>query len=232
MKERHEHLSELSKLKRKHYHPIQHEIHHAHKISRKTLFYIKEYSTETNAVKTIIWQSIGILLLASFISLSGGLTLENIKSSFISITPLIVLLPALNGMIGSFGTVIASRFSTMLFEGKIKKEWWKNRELNILFVQIIGISIVIALIAGIISLVFSWVFQGYQFSIGNTIKLMLIPIVDTLLLVLILFLVLIHAGNYYFKKQEDPNNFLIPIATSIADFGNMVILAILIVVLF
>jgi len=35
---------------------------------------------------------------------------------------------------------------------------------------------------------------------------------------------------YYYKNNEDPNNFLIPITTSIADFGNMGILAVLIII--
>lgn len=225
-------MQELNKLRRRHYHPLQHEIHHTHKISRKTLFYIKEYGAQSHTVKTIMKESIGILLLASFISLSGGLALEQIKPILLSIIPLIVLLPALNGMIGSFGTVISSRFSTMLFEGKVKKDWQKNKELNKLLIQIIIISIIMALISGIISLLFSWVFQNYPYSFSNTLKIMFIPIIDTIILVIILFLVSIYAGLYYFKKNEDPNNFLIPITTSIADFGNMIILAFLIIWLF
>src|SRR3990167_2010559 len=96
------HLQKLQKIKREKYHPLIHKIHKKHKISRKTLFYVKEYGPHTNVPKTIIKESIKILLFASIISSFGGLALENIKTIFISITPLIILLPILNDMIGDY----------------------------------------------------------------------------------------------------------------------------------
>ena len=46
------------------------------------------------------------------------------------------------------------------------------------------------------------------------------------------FITAIVAGIYYYKKKEDPNNFLIPITTSVADLGNMVVLVALILLFF
>ena len=231
MKTRHEHLQELNKLHRTHYHPLQHEIHHTHKISRKTLFYIKEYGEHSNIPKTILKEGLKIMLLASFISLSGGLALEHVKTLFISIIPLVILMPTLNDMIGDYGSIVSSRFSTMLFEGKIKKEWYKNEELNTLFVQIIIISQITAILSATVSLIISW-FSNYSLDFLTALKIYFIASLDVALLVIILFFVSVFAGLYYFGKQEDPNNFLIPITTSIADFGNMIILAFLIVLLF
>jgi len=56
--------------------------------------------------------------------------------------------------------------------------------------------------------------------------------VDVALLVIIMFISSVVLGLHYFNKKEDPNNFLIPIITSVADFGNMIILAVLVVLLF
>ena len=42
----------------------------------------------------------------------------------------------------------------------------------------------------------------------------------------------IIAGLHFYRKGEDPNNFLIPITTSIADLSNMFILSILVVLFF
>jgi len=53
-----------------------------------------------------------------------------------------------------------------------------------------------------------------------------------LVLVAILFLTSITAGLYFYRKGEDPNNFLIPITTSIADFGNMIVLTVLVILVF
>ena len=51
----------------------------------------------------------------------GGLFIEKIKVLIFSVIPMIILLPYLNNMIGNFGTIIATKFSTYLHEGKIDK---------------------------------------------------------------------------------------------------------------
>src|SRR3989344_7341928 len=94
------HLHKLRKYKRKERCRLFYKIHKKHGISKRTLFYVKEYGEQTNATKTIIKASIKILLLATIISSIGGFALENIKTAFISIVPLVILLPALNDMIG------------------------------------------------------------------------------------------------------------------------------------
>ena len=225
------HLQKLQKIKREKYHPLIHKIHKKHKISKKTLFYVKEYGPHTHVPRTIIKESVKILLFASIISSFGGLALEYIKEIFISIIPLIILMPALNGMIGGYGSIISSRFSTMLHEGKIKKDISNNHELKRLFFEILVISMLTTLISIIVSFIVSY-FTGYNFNISNSLKIFFIVILDVLVLVTLLFFTSIMAGIHYFKKKEDPNNFLIPIATSVADFGNMIILALLVVIFF
>jgi len=49
---------------------------------------------------------------------------------------------------------------------------------------------------------------------------------------MILFITSIVAGLHFYRKKEDPNNFLIPITTSIADFVNMALLSLLVVMFF
>lgn len=226
-----ESLKKLSKIKKREHHPLIHKIHKKHKISRKTLFYIKEYGPHTNVPKTIIKESIKILLFASIISSFGGLALEHIKTIFISIIPLVVLLPTLNDMIGDYGAIISSRFSTMLHEKKINKKWWINKNLKKLFYQILIIGSITTIISSLAALIIS---SFSDFVIDKTIiyKILFVSILDVTLLIVILFLIAILAGFYFYSKNEDPNNFLIPIATSVADFGNMIILSILILLIF
>lgn len=224
-------LEKLRLVKRKRYHPLIHLVHKKYGVSRKTLFYIKEYGPHQNVYKRIIKESIKILLFASIISSLGGFSLEYIKSIFISITPLIILLPTLNDMIGDYGMIISSRFSTMLHEGKAKHGWWRIKELRILIAQLFIIAIMTATISTIIALLASK-FSTFQLKTQIIYKIFLVAILDTVTLLSILFIVSITLGIYFFKKKEDPNNFLIPITTSIADFGNMVILSLLVVLLF
>ena len=226
-----EHLQQLRAIQRHKRHPLIHKIHRQHRLSHKTMFYIKEYGPHANVPKTIIKESIKILLLASFISSLGGLALESVKPLFLSIFPMIILFPALNDMVGDYGTIISSRLSTMLHEGKVKPRWWKTPELKVLFLQILLIAVLTSLLSSCIALIISQMYH-HDFSIVVAIKIFFIGILDTLILVAILFIVSVLAGLYFYKKGEDPNNFLIPITTAIADFGNMFILIFLILLLF
>ncbi len=224
-------LEKLKIIRKRKYHPLIHKIHKKYRISKKTLFYIKEYGPHSNILKTILKESIKILIFASIISSLGGLALENVKSVFISFMPLIILTPILNDMIGNYGTIISSRFSTMLHENKIKRKWWLNKEIRELYIQIFIISILAAITSSVIALIISY-FSGYALTKLIAYKILLISFINVSLLVSILFFISIFAGIYFYKKQEDPNNFLIPITTSIADFGNMVILSVLIILFF
>jgi cation transporter-like permease len=224
-------LQELQKIKRFSYHPLVHHIYETHKISKKTLFYVKEYGEHTNVAKTIIKESLKILLLTSILSSIGGFTIEHIKTIFISIVPLVILLPALNDMVGDYGTILSSRFSTMLHKGTVGEKWWDNEELRLLFVQVLVIAILTTIISAAVALAISS-FSGNQSSIEVAGKVFAVSLIDVCTLILLMFFVSISAGIYFFKRGEDPNNFLIPITTSIADFGNMILLSLLIIIIF
>ncbi|HLD15902.1 MAG TPA: magnesium transporter [Candidatus Nanoarchaeia archaeon] len=224
------HLELLRKVSRKSLHPLIHKIHKAHKISKRTLFYIKEYGIHSNVPHTIIKESIKILLLASIISSFGGLAIESIKDKFFSIIPLVILLPALNNLIGDYGIIVSSRFSNMLYEGKVREKWWDTPELKELF----GHMIIIALITTIMSSLLAILISQLNYLVTSEVvwKIMFIALIDTIFLVALLFLISVLSGIHYFKKKEDPNNFLIPITTSFADLANMVILTGLILLFF
>ena len=224
-------LQELQKIKRFAYHPLVHHIYETHKISKKTLFYVKEYGEHTNVARTIIKESLKILLLTSILSSIGGFTIEHIKTTFISIIPLIILLPTLNDMVGDYGTILSSRFSTMLHKGAVGEKWWNNEELRLLFVQVFIIAIITTIISAAIALVISS-FSGEQSSIEVAGKVFAVSLIDVCILIIVMFFVSISAGIYFFRKGEDPNNFLIPITTSVADFGNMILLSLLIIIIF
>ena len=231
MKTLKQHLERLQKVRRREHHPLIYTIHKKHKVSKRTLFYIKEYGPHSNVAKTILRESAQILLLTSLISSFGGLTLEHIKPLFLKIVPLIIMLPTLNDMIGDYGIIVSSRFSTMLHEGKIKKSVWLNKELRVLFIQLIIISLITALLSAAIALVTSNMIST-AVTMLTAFKLFLIAVADVLMLVMLLFATSVMAGLYFYKKKEDPNNFLIPITTSIADFGNMALLALLVILFF
>jgi mgtE-like transporter len=227
------HLKKLQKILRHKHHPLIHKIHHVHRISKKTLFYVKEYGPHSNVPKTILKESLKIIILASIISSVGGLALEQIKALFLTMLPLVILLPAINDMVGDYGTIIAARFSTMLHKGEVEKKWWKEAQVKTLFWQIMIIAEITAVLSATIALVLSKYTRATLLVTPLfAAKIMFITIIDVLLLVCLLFFITVLAGIHYYKKKEDPNNFLIPITTSIADFANMVVLAGLVVLFF
>ncbi|HLC65207.1 MAG TPA: magnesium transporter [Candidatus Nanoarchaeia archaeon] len=225
------HLEKIRKLERKRLHPLIHEVHKKHKISKKTLLYVKEYGPHSHALRTIIRESIKILLLASLISSFGGLALEHVKLVFVSILPLVILLPTLNDMLGDYGTIISSRFSTMLHEGKIKSDPSKNKEMIKMYKQILAVAMLTGIFSASIALLIS-THSGYEATPEIILKILLIIAADIIIIVSLLFLIAVNVGWRMHKKEEDPNNFLIPITTSLADFGNMVILFVLISMFF
>lgn len=223
-------IRRLAGIKRRHYHPLIHRIHEKCRISKRTLFYIKEYGPHTNVAKTIIKESLKILLLASIVSSVGGLALEQIKLLFVSFVPLVILVPVLNNMVGDYGTIISSKFSTMLHKGEVRGKWWREEKLTRLLFQLMAIAVITSIASAAAAFAIS-LSLGYMITASIISKILLIILADVVLLVSILFLVAVLAGLYFFKKKEDPNNLLIPITTSIADFGNMVILAVLVILI-
>lgn len=231
MKPLHHQLSQLSKVHRPREHPLLHRIHHNYSISRKTLFYIKEYGPQSNITRVIVRESIAMLLLAILISLFGGIVLEEIKTTFVALIPLVILLPVLNDLIGNYGATISSRFSTMLHEGKIRGAGFHNPEVQRLTLQLMLIAFLISLLSAAAALGIA-AFAGFAFDSTIALRVILIALFDTLLLAALLTMITISVGTYLFKKHEDPNNILIPLTTSVADVGNIVIMALLIALFF
>lgn len=192
---------------------------------------MQEYGPHSNVMATILKESTKMLLFASILSSLGGLSLEAIRPLLLSVMPLLILLPALSDMIGDYGIIFSSKLATMLHEGRIGKKWWNNSDLRRLLCQILIISILTAFISSVAALAISWAF-GYELTFLLATKIMAISLLDTIFLVSVLFVVAITAGIHYFRKKEDPNNFLIPITTSVADFGNMIVLSLLVLFFF
>jgi len=180
----------------------------------------------------IITESIGILVLTSLLSSVGGFGIEGIKASIIALLPLLILMPALNDMTGDYGIIIASRFTTMLFEGKIKpKAWWRSHHIHRLLGEVFIIAVFSAIYITVLASVIAW-FRGFPMSWNLFVRILLIAVTTTMLLVAVLFMVCVLGGFYVYRRKHDPDNYLIPLATGIADLGSMFILAFLVRVLF
>src|SRR3989344_6261647 len=233
----------IVKLKRKHHHPLVHHIHKKHNISYKTLLYMKEYGPKSHISHVIIRESLKILILASIISSVGGVGLNSIQNKLFTILPLIILLPALNSMIGSYGAIVSSKFTMMLYLGKIRgtsagnipKTYFfpflKNENLHKLFFTLLCIGIISAVYMSLLSVGIAYI-KGFEISLGLILQILEISLISVIILVSLIFTISVSVGLWIYRKKEDPNNFLIPIATSIGDLGSMCIFSLLVFLLF
>ena len=148
--------------KHKHDHRL-HKIHKKHKISYKTLFYMKEYGPRSHIATVIVKESIKILLLASLISSLGGVHLKGIEDKFVTLVPLLILLPALNDMIGDFGTIAASKFTTMLFLGKVRGNWWESPDVRHMVKILFAVALISSVYIGALSYAMAYL-RGFEFT--------------------------------------------------------------------
>jgi len=220
-------LQRVTKLRRHEHHPVLHHVHRKYGISRRTLFYMKEYGPRSHVAHVIIRESVKILIIASIISSIGGISLQSMGDKIYSIVPLLILVPAMNNMVGDFGCIVSSKFTTMLYLGKVGQKWWRSRHLHNLFFVILITSFIMSVFIGVAASVIAY-WQGFSLSFEVFLKILTIAVFSNLILVAVVFCVSIIGGLGIYGKKEDPNNFLIPIATSVADLLNLVIFAVLV----
>jgi cation transporter-like permease len=177
-------------------------------------------------------ESLKILVLTSILSSIGGFSLQMIQLKLIVIVPLLILIPALNEIIGGFGTIISSKFTSLLYMGKISSsKWWRGKDIQHMFITIIPIAFISSLYIGILSSGIAYL-KGFKLSLNIIFKIIQISIISTLVLVSVIFVISIVGGLYIYKKNQDPDNFLIPITTSVADLGSMLIFSVFIMIFF
>jgi len=179
----------------------------------------------------IIKESILIILFAAILSSIGGIGLQAIEEKLVTLLPFLILFPALNGTAGNFGMIISSKFTTLLYEKKINKKWWKSKPLGNLISQVFGVAFISATYISLLA-IFAAKVQGFE-SINNlTLKIIAISLISVLILVSFVLLISVSIGIYIYKNKKDPDNFLIPLTTSLADLCSMLIFSGLIRVFF
>ncbi|MFW9898979.1 MAG: magnesium transporter [Candidatus Thorarchaeota archaeon] len=175
----------------------------------------------------IIKESIIIVIISSLFGLFSG-TLLSINQEILYALPIILLiLPALNSLIGDISTVLVSRLTSSLYLGIIKPKIQKSNRLKEDFFGLL-ITILLSLII--------LIFIGYTIAITTGVKIfnpfimVFILIITVLLLFIFMFVLLFISSIYIFKRGRDPNNFLIPFITSLADFLTPLFLIIFIII--
>ena len=163
----------------------------------------------------IVKESIIIVVLSSIMGMVSGTVLSFNEETLYSIPVILLLLPSLNSLTGDISTVLVSRLTTQLYIGIIppnieKSERLKGDFIGLLLTTILGLAAL--LLIGYSMAYFTGV------DIVNPLLIILILLITILLLFCMMFVFLFVSAIFIFKKGKDPNNFLIPAVTSLADF--------------
>lgn len=181
--------------------------------------------------KKIFFQSLPALIIASILSSLGGISLSLVKPRLVILLPLLILFPALNDMIGDYGAILGSKFTTWLYRGAIPSRWYQSKKSRNLIKNILLIALFYSFLISSLAIFISSI-QGFLLTFPLILKVTLVTILTTLSLVILLSLIIFSLGIFLYKKGFDPDNLLIPFATSLADFGALLIFGALISLLF
>ncbi|MHA1987479.1 MAG: magnesium transporter [Promethearchaeota archaeon] len=175
----------------------------------------------------IFKESIIIVIISSMMGLISGILLSSNEALLYTVPIILLVLPALNSLIGDISTVLVSRLTTHLYIGTLQPNIQKSERLKEDFY---GLLITLLLSLGAL------IFLGYLVSaisgieIVNPLLITVILCSTVLLIFMIMFLLSFISSIVLFKHGMDPNNFLIPLITSLADFLTPLFLIIFIII--
>ncbi len=163
----------------------------------------------------IFKESIIIVVISSLMGLISGSLLSLNEELLYTIPIILLILPALNSLIGDISTVLVSRLTTHLYIGTLSPTIQNSERLKEDFYGLL-ITLLLSLVS-LISLGYMiGVISGIE--IVNPFLMILIISITVLLIFFIMFILLFTSAIFLFKRGMDPNNFLIPFVTSLADF--------------
>jgi cation transporter-like permease len=163
----------------------------------------------------IFKESIMIVILSSIFGLFSGTLLSSNEGILYTIPIFLLILPALNSLIGDISTVLVSRLTTHLYIGTILPKVQKSKRLEEDFY---GLFLTLLLSMGFLITVGFSVGITSGIEIVNPFIIILIIFLTIIIIFFIMFILLFLSAIYLFKRGLDPNNFLIPFITSLADF--------------
>ncbi|MFW9952637.1 MAG: magnesium transporter, partial [Candidatus Thorarchaeota archaeon] len=165
--------------------------------------------------KKIVKESIIVVIISSVMGLFSGTVLSNNEIILSSFPIILLVLPSLNSLIGDMSTVLVSRLTSHLYIGTIPAKIQFSDRLKQDFY-----GLLITILLSLIALICLGYILGSVTGIEIVNPLLIISIISITILILFgfMFVFLFMGSILIFRKGKDPNNFLIPMITSLADF--------------
>jgi len=165
--------------------------------------------------KSIIKEEFPVHLCSIAIGIIGGLLLNSRIESFITIPLLLSYIPIINGIGGNVLSVFGSRLGSAIHMGSVNSK--ELRRSTALFVIVaIGVFAMMALTL--------YATNPYFYGETVSIKIALIPVLAGFMLVGSLMPLTVVIAFLSFRLGMDPDNVVVPLITTIADFAGIIFL--------
>jgi len=177
--------------------------------------------------KKIFKESIIIVMISSILGLFSGIVLSNSEEILYAIPVILLILPALNSLIGDISIVLVSRLTTHLYIGDLSPKIEKSDRLKENFLGLLFTTLLSSLFLIIL---------GFSIGLSTGIKyinpfiIILIIFMTVIIIFLLMFIILFISAIFLFNRGNDPNNLLIPFLTSFIDFLTPLMLIIFITI--
>jgi len=173
------------------------------------------------SMKTILEESIPILLLAGALSICAGLILHNNSDLLFTLPGILVIIPSFNNMGGSVTSVLCCRLSSALHMGMIRPKLRKTKTLE----RNIFATLIIATIS---FLALGLAAGGFNMILGlKSLDILTFPFVTLtagFITVLILLTISVVFSYVSYSRGLDPDNMVIPVLTSMGDVVGVLLL--------
>ncbi len=167
-----------------------------------------------SSMRKILTESFPILTIVSIVELSAGILLELRSETLFTLPILLVFIPPLNNLGGSFGSILSSRISTALSLGDMEPRFARNENLEENITGIIIVGLISSIYLGLVVYIVGY-FTGIQsFPFITSI---VFGVISGLMLTAPIVGVSVAVAFISWNLGLDPDNVSTPIITAIAD---------------
>ncbi len=182
---------------------------------------------EDRIFRRVLREGAPMVLLSSFIGTLGGVCLASIREGIEKKPAILMIYPALIDTLGDIGSILGAMVTTKLALGRISSFWGALKEGVAELVSVEIAAAVMHLLFG----VFAFLLGTLTGFTPDLLLLVNITLISNLLSFLPIFLLSVLIATQTFKHRLDPDNFVIPFVTSIADFGATLALIVALLIL-
>lgn len=175
----------------------------------------------------ILRENIGPVVASATLSMIGGIGLVLIEKKLYFLLPVLITIPALADMVGDFSTIIASKSVALIEQKKLPRHWEHSKRILHMAAHLLWIAIAYSIVMAIGSLAIASG-QGFALTAPFIAKFLFILIMINVLMTMFLVVFSIRLGVLVAYHGHDPDNFLIPISTSIADVGVLLLFSLMV----